>query len=213
MVLVLQGEGVRIDLTGGLFVSAKNITSVAFRTIPDVPIRRFGPGPARGQDVDPGGELGVVHQEVAEYVHRDHGAEWGAGETEREGGCGRLQAQEGEAGKEEAAPGHHEQKWGASVSTCGILRRQTPWYPGCMATVQIKGSPRRVKSRFNSLEEWDEWVNANCAPRRADDGCVLMGQTGPGPRKRATRDELIAFVNEHRARHGWPPYDPSNPSA
>jgi hypothetical protein len=41
MILVLQGDGVRIDLTGGLFVSQKNITSVAFRTIPDVPIRRF----------------------------------------------------------------------------------------------------------------------------------------------------------------------------
>jgi hypothetical protein len=41
LVLVLQGEGVRIDLTGALFVSAKNITSVAFRTIPDVPIRRL----------------------------------------------------------------------------------------------------------------------------------------------------------------------------
>ena len=90
-----------------------------------------------------------------------------------------------------------------------------------MAKVQTNGkqeldprrvaSPRRIKSRFKSLEEWDEWVNANCAPRRDDDGCVLMGQTGP--RKRATREELIAFVNEQRARYGWPPYDPSNPSA
>jgi hypothetical protein len=41
LVLVLQGEGVRIDLSGALFVSAKNITSVTFRTIPDVPIRRL----------------------------------------------------------------------------------------------------------------------------------------------------------------------------
>jgi len=41
IVLVLQGEGVRINLTGGLFVSEKNITSVTFRTIPDVPIRRL----------------------------------------------------------------------------------------------------------------------------------------------------------------------------
>ena len=41
MVLVLQAQGVRIDLTGQLFVSVKNITSVAFRTIPDVPIRRL----------------------------------------------------------------------------------------------------------------------------------------------------------------------------
>jgi hypothetical protein len=41
MILVLQGRGVTIDLTGALFVSAKNITSVAFRAIPDVPIRRL----------------------------------------------------------------------------------------------------------------------------------------------------------------------------
>jgi hypothetical protein len=41
LVLVLQGEGVRIDLSGALFVSAKNITSVTFRTIPDVPIQRL----------------------------------------------------------------------------------------------------------------------------------------------------------------------------
>jgi uncharacterized repeat protein (TIGR01451 family) len=41
LVLVLQGEGVRIDLSGALFVSTKNITSVTFRTIPDVPIRRL----------------------------------------------------------------------------------------------------------------------------------------------------------------------------
>jgi hypothetical protein len=41
LVLVLQGEGVKIDLTGALFVSAKNITSVAFRAIPDVPILRM----------------------------------------------------------------------------------------------------------------------------------------------------------------------------
>lgn len=41
MILVLQGDGVKIDLTGALFVSAKNITSVAFRSIPDVPIRRL----------------------------------------------------------------------------------------------------------------------------------------------------------------------------
>jgi len=41
LVLVLQGEGVRIDLTGALFVSTKNITSVTFRTIPDIPIRRL----------------------------------------------------------------------------------------------------------------------------------------------------------------------------
>jgi len=41
LVLVPQAQGVRIDLTGALFVSSKNITSVAFRSLPDVPIRRL----------------------------------------------------------------------------------------------------------------------------------------------------------------------------
>jgi hypothetical protein len=41
LVLVLQAQGVRIDLTGGLYVSEKNITSVTFRALPDVPIRRL----------------------------------------------------------------------------------------------------------------------------------------------------------------------------
>ncbi len=83
--------------------------------------------------------------------------------------------------------------------------------PVSRAKVQVKGSPRRVKSKFASLKEWDAWVNANCAPRRADDTPVLMGQTGRP--KRATPEELIAFVNEQRrvGGHliGWPPYDPS----
>jgi hypothetical protein len=41
LVLVLQAQGVRINLTGGIYVSEKNITSVTFRSIPDVPIRRL----------------------------------------------------------------------------------------------------------------------------------------------------------------------------
>jgi hypothetical protein len=41
IVLVLQAGGVRIDLTGALFVSENNITSTTFKTLPDVPIRRL----------------------------------------------------------------------------------------------------------------------------------------------------------------------------
>jgi hypothetical protein len=41
MVLVLQAQGVRVDLIGALFVDQHNITSTTFRTIPDVPIRRL----------------------------------------------------------------------------------------------------------------------------------------------------------------------------
>jgi len=45
-------------------------------------------------------------------------------------------------------------------------------------------------------------MNANALPARDDDTPVLLGQTGPGPRRRATHDELIAFVEEQRARVG-----------
>jgi hypothetical protein len=41
IVLVLQAQGVRIDLTGALYVSENNITSTTFKTLPDVPIRRL----------------------------------------------------------------------------------------------------------------------------------------------------------------------------
>jgi uncharacterized repeat protein (TIGR01451 family) len=41
LVLVLKAQGVTIDLTGALYVDTHNITSVTFRTIPDVPIRRL----------------------------------------------------------------------------------------------------------------------------------------------------------------------------
>jgi hypothetical protein len=41
LVLVLQGQGVRIDLTGGLYVNEKNITSATFRELPDIPIGRL----------------------------------------------------------------------------------------------------------------------------------------------------------------------------
>lgn len=63
-------------------------------------------------------------------------------------------------------------------------------------------APRRIKSRFNSLEEFSDWVNTHAAPAREDDTPVLMGQTGP--RRRATREELMALVEEQRARYGWP---------
>ncbi len=64
---------------------------------------------------------------------------------------------------------------------------------------------RRIKSEFKSLKEWGEWVNANCPPAREDDTPVLMGQTGPFPRKRATQAELMEMIEEQRARFGESP--------
>ena len=39
--IVLQGDGVRVDLTAATFISKAGITSSTFRTIPDVPVSTF----------------------------------------------------------------------------------------------------------------------------------------------------------------------------
>jgi hypothetical protein len=52
LVIVLQGDGVRVDLTGSTFISKAGITSSTFKTVPDVPVNSFelylpqGPGSA-----------------------------------------------------------------------------------------------------------------------------------------------------------------------
>jgi hypothetical protein len=41
LIVVLQGDGVRVDLTGSTFISKQGITSSTFKTVPDVPINSF----------------------------------------------------------------------------------------------------------------------------------------------------------------------------
>jgi hypothetical protein len=41
LVVVLEGEGVRVDLTGTTFISKAGVTSSTFKTLPDVPVRSF----------------------------------------------------------------------------------------------------------------------------------------------------------------------------
>jgi hypothetical protein len=41
LIVVLQGDGVTVDLHGETFISPKNVTSSTFRTIPDVPVETF----------------------------------------------------------------------------------------------------------------------------------------------------------------------------
>lgn len=53
------------------------------------------------------------------------------------------------------------------------------------------------------MDELSNWLYEHGAPAHDDDTPVLAGQAGP--RRRATRDELLALVNEQRARHGLPP--------
>ncbi len=57
-----------------------------------------------------------------------------------------------------------------------------------------------LRSRFATIREWDEWTNATCPPATSDDLSILAGQTGPFPRRRASREEMIAFVAEQNAR-------------
>jgi len=41
LVVVLQGDGVRVDLTGTTFINKAGITSSTFKTVPDVPVNSF----------------------------------------------------------------------------------------------------------------------------------------------------------------------------
>jgi len=41
LTIVLQGDGVRVDLVGSTFISKTGITSTTFKTVPDVPISSF----------------------------------------------------------------------------------------------------------------------------------------------------------------------------
>ncbi len=41
LIVVLQGDGVRVDLTGETFISKAGITSSTFKTVPDVPVSTF----------------------------------------------------------------------------------------------------------------------------------------------------------------------------
>ncbi|HWY19532.1 MAG TPA: hypothetical protein VNY27_12590 [Solirubrobacteraceae bacterium] len=41
LVAVLQGDGVRVDLTGTTFISKSGVTSSTFKTVPDVPVSTF----------------------------------------------------------------------------------------------------------------------------------------------------------------------------
>ncbi|HEY3830408.1 MAG TPA: hypothetical protein VGL57_14540 [Solirubrobacteraceae bacterium] len=41
LIVVLQGDGVRVDLTGATFISKTGITSSTFKTVPDVPVNTF----------------------------------------------------------------------------------------------------------------------------------------------------------------------------
>ncbi len=55
-----------------------------------------------------------------------------------------------------------------------------------------------IISPFDTLEEWGEWIDANAAPASLEDLPVIAGQQ-PGPRQRASRDELIRLVEAHKA--------------
>ncbi len=41
LIIVLQGDGVRVDLTGSTFISTSGVTSTTFKTVPDVPVSSF----------------------------------------------------------------------------------------------------------------------------------------------------------------------------
>jgi hypothetical protein len=57
-------------------------------------------------------------------------------------------------------------------------------------------NPSRVIRSFGSLEGLGAYINAHTGPAQSDDLPVIAGQP-PGPRRRATHDELVTlFANE-----------------
>jgi hypothetical protein len=53
-----------------------------------------------------------------------------------------------------------------------------------------------IRSPFQSIEEWSEWINETAKYTSDGNKTVLAGSGG----RPATRDELIAFVVEQDAR-------------
>ncbi len=77
LIMVLQGDGVRVDLTGSTFISKAGITSSTFKTVPDVPVNSFelylpeGPYSALGanRNLCASTSIGAVKRKLAERVH------------------------------------------------------------------------------------------------------------------------------------------------
>ena len=51
LIVVLQGDNVRVDLLGTTFINKANITSSTFKTVPDVPVNTFELYLPRGQEL------------------------------------------------------------------------------------------------------------------------------------------------------------------
>lgn len=63
--IVLQGDGVRLNLRASTFVSAKNITSVTFASVPDIPLRSIELSLPEGKHSALGTETHLCKQKLA----------------------------------------------------------------------------------------------------------------------------------------------------
>ena len=64
LIVVLQGDGVRVDLTGATFISKAGITSSTFKTVPDVPVNTFELYLPEGKYSALGGERGSLYEQA-----------------------------------------------------------------------------------------------------------------------------------------------------
>ncbi len=127
LVVVLQGDGVRVDLTAATFISKAGITSSTFKTIPDVPFSSFelylpeGPYSA----LTANGSLCKSKARDADGVHGAERSDDPSGDPDRRH---RLpESRQGEEGAKGAAGATGQQRAGGSVMrrasgrTLGVL--------------------------------------------------------------------------------------------
>lgn len=93
----------------------------------------------------------------------------------------------------------------ARTATSGLRRHGLASRRQSAYTQRVASKSRTHPTELASPEQLSTWMNEHAGPAREDDTPVLAGQVGP--RRRATREELLQLVNEQRHRYGLGPID------
>jgi hypothetical protein len=116
LVIVLQGDGVRVDLTAATFISKAGITSSTFKTVPDVPVNSFELYLPQGPDsaLAANGDLCTGSLTMPTTFTAQNGVVLHQSTPIAVTGCGKAKA--AKASRARAARRHrHRQKTGSAV--------------------------------------------------------------------------------------------------